>query len=55
MKKNYKDLASKLKATYTSNGSDVNRLTKDIAIWENLYNTLNSRIDKKQRFKVYDI
>ena len=55
MKRYYKDLASKLKTSYAANGNQVNRLTKDVAIWENLYNTLNSRIDKSKRFKEYCI
>ena len=54
--KNYlKELCTKLITTYKANHNEVNHLAKDPTIWENLFVTLQSHIDKTKRFKEYAI
>lgn len=50
-----KELCAKMKTAFTAAKNDPNRIGKDPTIWENLYMTLNSHIDKKSRYKTYDI
>lgn len=53
--KNNKELCQKLRASFKANGNQVNRLSKDPAIWENLYITLRDHIDKNKRYKTYGL
>ena len=50
-----KELCQKLRASFKANGNQVNRLSKDPAIWENLYITLRDHIDNHKRYKTYDL
>ncbi|SDG62481.1 AIPR protein [Selenomonas sp. WCT3] len=50
-----KELCQKLRASFKANGNQVNRLSKDPAIWENLYVTLRDHIDKSKRDKIYEL
>ena len=50
-----KELCTRLKQTYNANGKNVNKISKDPAIWENLYNSIKEHVDKSKVFKSYDI
>ncbi len=50
-----KELCMKMKTAFSAAKNDPNRIGKDPTIWENLYLTLNSHINKTSPYKVYDI
>ena len=50
-----KELCAKMKTAFSAAKNDPNRIGKDPTIWENLYMTLNSHIDKSSVYKEYDI
>ena len=50
-----KELCNKLRQSFKASGNELNRLTKDPAIRENLYTTLKDHIDKTGVYKEYDI
>ncbi len=55
LKKHIKELCTKLITTFKANHNEVNHLTKDPTIWENLFITLGNHIDRKKVFRKYDI
>ena len=50
-----KELCTKMKTAFSAAKNDPNRIGKDPTIWENLYMTLNSHINKSSLYKAYDI
>lgn len=50
-----KELCMKMKTAFSAAKNDLNRIGKDPTIWENLYMTLNTHIDKNSVFVRYDI
>lgn len=44
-----------MKTAFSAAKNDLNRIGKDPTIWENLYMTLNTHIDKNSVFVRYDI
>jgi hypothetical protein len=50
-----KELCLKLKTNFKAAKNDVNQMGKNPTIWENLYLTLSSHIDKSKVYKQYDI